>query len=406
MKCAFSLGHINLKPPLRYCACYRNQSYLGDMLTDLPSEVINNENFKTLRKQLVNNQFPEGCMSCKQFEDNSNISTRKKGLLLYEGSLETDYNQLLKNYNPETGAISIENIKSIELRFSNVCNLQCRHCNPLYSSQWEQFAKKHSGIANIDAFNNKKSQLKDTPVEVYEDILNNFVPHLKLIMIAGGEPMFHPYHYEFLDKIPKKYAKNIVLTYSSNLTLLKIKQKELLHVWSKFKQINVTISADGTGKLYNYFRHKGDWSILKSNIELFKEWQNILPLAGYITCTASAYQMFYLPQIVNEFYELIPSLHSSIVQYPEIMNSRIIHNDIKKLIKRDWEDYLQTIENSHKLKQAKKLGDELIKYMMCDHDQNLTWQDFVQYVKKADKLLGKNCQDYCPEIYKWFDYGT
>ena len=41
------------------------------------------------------------------------------------------------------------NVRTIELRFGNVCDLRCRHCSSIYSSTWAVAYNKHEGIKKL-----------------------------------------------------------------------------------------------------------------------------------------------------------------------------------------------------------------------------------------------------------------
>mgnify|MGYP000745177461 FL=1 len=60
------------------------------------------------------------------------------------------YNYLNENevaqHVDEDGNYPIEKLRSIEIRFDNICNLMCRHCSPTYSSVWEQMVKKDPAL--------------------------------------------------------------------------------------------------------------------------------------------------------------------------------------------------------------------------------------------------------------------
>ena len=71
MKCRMAWSHLDFKKG-GYAPCYRFKNYAnywdnsGDDKT--PSQVINNSDFVSVRRQLRNDQWPKGCIDCKRRE--------------------------------------------------------------------------------------------------------------------------------------------------------------------------------------------------------------------------------------------------------------------------------------------------------------------------------------------------
>ena len=66
MKCKHAWSHLDFKPG-GYAPCYRFKLYNNDLgkIPDLPSDVINNEHWKDVRRQLRKNEWPVGCKDCR-----------------------------------------------------------------------------------------------------------------------------------------------------------------------------------------------------------------------------------------------------------------------------------------------------------------------------------------------------
>ena len=76
------------------------------------------------------------------------------------------------------------------------------------------------------------------PLETFNQVVNDIGPRVEEIVIAGGEPLIQPQHYEALEKL-LPFAHNITLEYNTNLNNIVLKDKHISDLWSKFKKINI-----------------------------------------------------------------------------------------------------------------------------------------------------------------------
>lgn len=395
--CTYALGHLNHQlHQNRVSSCFRCVAKLGDHKQQLMSEIVNSEDAKKHRLTLMNGQWPDGCGSCRDFENNGLISTRLEGLQHPEFGLN------LNDYDPITGEIS--HVKTIELRFGNECNLSCRHCSPGYSSKWSTLLKKDPTLWGPLLWQTPELDNEPTIRQDYiDDILKNLVPKLMHISFSGGETLYQKQHYEFIAAIPEEHAAHIQLLYVTNGTVTEYKKYNVFDLWKKFKKVVVVVSTDGVLERYNYFRQGADWTIVEKNMRAFKN-------AGYdvyaeITC--SVYQLFYLSETIDYLYDnnLAIDLSSSIVQNPLIINPRIVPADVKKTLIDNWDQYLSSINDPAKHARAKAIGSYPINYMMGDINELPyglplkgipTWQDFANSVYIEDRLFKRSVRDSMP----------
>jgi hypothetical protein len=131
--CVLPFIHIATDPDgvTKPCCISSNRSdqNFGQQPTD---ELFNSEFYRDIRRKMHQGQSVAGCETCYVKEQSSNQSHR------------TLYNQqYLKN--PKIKSLITQsfqqdyqidsNIYYLDLRFGNLCNLQCRSCNPRNSTQ-------------------------------------------------------------------------------------------------------------------------------------------------------------------------------------------------------------------------------------------------------------------------------
>ena len=87
-------------------------------------EAWNSSTYKTIRQQFLNNERPEMCQRCFREEDAGIRSARQSA------------NKKWCKEDDEYTDTAPFDIRYVDLRLGNLCNLKCRICNPIVSSSW------------------------------------------------------------------------------------------------------------------------------------------------------------------------------------------------------------------------------------------------------------------------------
>ena len=404
--CVMPFCHVNIKQEGKVSACWRYPDKIGDYTAQTVQEIWNGKEIKELRRQLLNNERPAGCRSCWDMEDSGVRSTRLQTAIDYQNIMNIE-----KAIQTTTDDFSmpLTGLKSIELRFDNICNLMCRHCSPDYSSKWEVTVKKNTRLRNkmIQFGTFRKS---DTHVNlnqtIIDEIAHTISPNLVELMLAGGEPLYHERHYDFIKSmIP--YASKIKLSYNSNLTTLDYKGNSILDLWKQFKKVDLRVSIDGDPNCYHYVRAHSGLSTIEENIKLAQREPNIRISA---TCTTSLLNITRIVSIVEYFLSLGTYFHASLVQYPRALNPKLLPRQIKEKITTEWNDWIDNIDiniqrcvkllpttdiESHR-RNILKFGQIVVDYMNSE-DWHDYWSEFVDYSAVLDEYFDTNLIEVYPE---------
>ena len=260
------------------------------------AETRNCSMLKDVRSKMLQGERSEVCQRCNKEDDVGQQSRRRLDVRrLHE---RFDFEDSLKVTQPD-GTIDIENTPMFEadIRFSNLCNLVCRMCNPTESTQWykehknlvldrfksgdyrinlkeEKGRVKAAGgfvvTSVVDDYEVTKKQKEDwNPFDWYDhtDLWKDFETHapgISLIHISGGEPLINQKQYELLENlIDQGLAKNVTLDYNTNWTNV---PQQLFTYWKHFKRVDIGGSIDGIGLLDEYIRHPSKWPMIEKNI--------------------------------------------------------------------------------------------------------------------------------------------
>lgn len=141
-------------------------------------------------------------------------------------------------------------IKKIQFKLSNKCQLACAHCGPNYSSKWAKILKIYPTIQNSNIITDK-----------FLDELGSIFHQIDFLKFTGGEPFLDQTQWNLLKYLKKFNRKHCTLEYTTN-GLIEPKYE----LWEGWKNVNCTVSVDGFENSYEWFRRGSSWNKLLTNV--------------------------------------------------------------------------------------------------------------------------------------------
>ena len=285
-------------------------------------ESWNNDNYRELRRALANDERPERCAVCWHNEDSGIVSNRQQW--------EHD------NWNTFADKISVNDDYSVnnapywvELKVSNFCNLKCIMCST-HSS--------YKRVADLDILKKYQTDGYETrllrPTDLFASL--NEWPDMwetvHTLQFTGGEPIINKEHYDLLEGIPQHLKHKIKLRYASNLSYIKFKKYDLIKIWNEFKHVNIKVSMDGVGDVYNYIRQDGDWDTVYANMLALNDQPGIDVAAGITVQAHNIYQMPEFYQFWKESPVDLKFITANILQTPKYLSPAIWQGDYRDSI--------------------------------------------------------------------------
>jgi len=259
------------------CCIYRmdDETAYGNLNNDSMSNIVNSDNARKLKLQLINNERPVGCNNCWESDDKNLTSFRHSWN-------ERDNKQIedFLNYTSNTGDYNYSNINYWDIRPSNLCNLGCIMCTPTLSSGVWQLYSDLGMLAKDNVKKFKKMSEDDINLtlqyikeKVSENHSNGINDHF---YFAGGEPLIMPEHKKIIDMLEQENFYHVSLRYNTNLTSVVFKDINWLDKWKKFQnEIIIDASIDSTGDTAGIQRFGTDWNVIKNNLKLIAASDNI-----------------------------------------------------------------------------------------------------------------------------------
>jgi len=388
---------------------------IGWIQNDSLENIWNNHQMREVRKKVLCGERHEACKPCFDLEDQGVESLRQRHIkdAIPESRINLYPNELDKLTDDYTMPFEFP---TMEIKLNNLCNLKCRMCNPLDSTNWKDwdkvvpFYKKENNylVPTVERLVNKPGQY----IGSFDDTDNwwasfeKLLPHFRRVEFAGGEPLMDPQHYRILDML-KPYGKNIEIKYATNGTTLGISQGRTIHdYWPHFRSIAVNVSLDGIHDVYNYIRGNGDFNVVEENIREIQRIPNVSRVVGAFT--AQAGNILQAADCVDYFINKMNIVfYSHRVSYPNCLSAQVLPRELKDIaIKRLEEIKLRVpdFENVKKYPILKQITLQQIQdniNYMNSKDQSHMLNDFIEFNLQLDISRNQSLFNIMPELLEF-----
>ena len=197
--------------------------------------------------------------------NNAKLNTLKKDLLSNTENSYCNKNCLERNWYKEflNKDIIIKDetdfqLKSIDVRWGNTCQLSCTYCGPHNSSSWGNIISKFKNEPP-ESSRNYKTKLNDL-MDFFEKNKESIIR----INLVGGEPLLLKENVELLDVIPSNARVEIITNLGVDLRSNNIYKKLLS------KQVSWHVSMETVGQRFEFVRRGASWETQVANLHLLE----------------------------------------------------------------------------------------------------------------------------------------
>jgi len=407
------------------CLAEYKVGQVGHCHTQTLKEIWTGAPMQQLRDNMLNEQPSAACGRCYEQEANGFFSGRKSAN---------------KHHGHQIKKLEINPFEMTywDIRFSNLCNLKCRSCGHIFSSNWHQDQKKlvqnhfvqaykaikdlsWPEITSVDDFESLPDRIKEECITVHKvfppkdvqplsyagrhetDIWEQLEPHLdyvEQIYFAGGEPLLMEEHYRILDELVKRGLFHVKLLYNTNFTHTDLKGKSVFEYWKLFDSVAVGASLDDSGTRGEYIRKGADWAVVEQNRQ---EMLQVCPdVDFYISPTLSIMNAWHLPDFHRDWVErgfIKPQdLHVNILQDPLHYRIDIAPAEYKQRLTEKYLNHILWLrEQGDPLGRATQGFESAIQYMMATDNTHLI-DTFWRKTHELDNIRKESWQDAIPEL--------
>ena len=266
--CTAPFNGLTIREDGHVRTCCNGSISLGNLNYESIEDIQHSPILNKIRESMLNNNFHENCKSCVVIEKSSGLSPLREHYL---------------KFYPSHNAFQLKNI---DVRWNNTCNLSCMYCTPQFSSTW------------AEKLNNQNS----SPVKNYQDDLLNFilqhVDEIDEITLVGGEPMLMKQNYQLISQLPNSARISILTNLSYDLERLPC----IPNLLSRPKENTVwNISCENITHQFEYVRNGAEWAQIEKNLKFLNQhWPDLVT----INMVYNMFSAFDLVGTIERFHQL------------------------------------------------------------------------------------------------------
>lgn len=262
-------------------SCHHPQTHKVSVeeITENPAALHDSKYKIEQRIKMLNGERPDECDYCWRVEDNGSGALSDR---VYKSAEPWGFDDL--DDVTKFDVTMPSNPTYVEVSWSNVCNLKCSYCGPMFSSKWMSEIENHGPYPTSGRFGNVDS-LKETNsmpipnrdhnpyVEAFWAWWPEMSPKLQHLRVTGGEPLMSQHTFRLLQDIIDNPRPDLELSINSNMCVpdaiinkFVILAKEVIQKGA-VKRLKVFTSNEAHGFKADYIRHGMDYGKWLSNLD-------------------------------------------------------------------------------------------------------------------------------------------
>ena len=385
--CIYPWIHLHAYPTGEaYPCCHAEMGVgqVGNCRTNTLAEIWQNDAMTKLRADMLSETPNPTCGRCYEQEESGFFSGRR--------SANKHHGHHVKKLDANPFEMTYWDI-----RFSNLCNLKCRSCGHIFSSQWYQDQVKLAGLEWRD-----RNTVLNYAGRTETDMWSQLEPHLdyvEQIYFAGGEPLLMEEHYRILEELVRRGRTDVRLIYNTNFTHTDLKGRSVFEYWRLFNSVAVGASLDGMGHAAEYIRKGTKWyDVVKNRNEMIR----LCPQVDfYISSTLSVLNAWHLPDFHKEWVSagLIQpqDFNVNILQDPAHYRIDIAPAEYKQKLEAKYLKHLDWMSDRDPLQRATQGFRSAITFMNATDNTQLI-DTFWRKTYELDSIRNENIMDVLPEL--------
>ena len=385
--CMYPWIHLHAYPTGEaYPCCHAEMGVgqVGDCRKNTLEQIWTDTSMQQLRRDMLTETPNAACGRCYEQEANGFFSGRK--------SANKHHGHHVKKLEANPFEMTYWDI-----RFSNLCNLKCRSCGHIFSSQWYQDQAKLAGGDWKDR-NTVLNYAGRTELDMWQQ-LEPHLDYVEQIYFAGGEPLLMEEHYNILGELVRRGRFDVRLIYNTNFTHTDLKGRSVFEYWKQFKSVAVGASLDGMGHPAEYIRKGTRWyDVVQNRHQMIAT----CPMVDfYISPTLSILNAWHLPDFHREWTAAglirAQDLNVNILQDPAYYRIDIATHEYKQQLEAKYRKHLDWLRDRDPLQRATQGFESAITFMNATDNTHLI-DTFWRKTHELDDIRKEDILKVIPEL--------
>jgi sulfatase maturation enzyme AslB (radical SAM superfamily) len=350
--------------------CIRSAGVLGNIKDNTIQEILSNDINCGTQQRMLDQQPGPHCHPCYELENN------KAGFEIISDRIF--YIRELKKLDLSTyDTVGYHDLKTIDVRWSNLCNFGCVYCGPNFSSRWAdelEVAIKQPSLAQLTQF---------------KQYIFDHAKNLKHVYLAGGEPLLMKENLELL-QILQTQNPTVNIRVNTNLSVTNTRVFEKI---CEFENVHWTISVETMNDEFEYIRYGGKWNDFATNLK------QIVQLGHRITFNMLWFLLNYQSIFDCVDWLKLQGFHNNsfvigALLTPEYLNIRHLPEHVLQLLKLQLENKISQgpgylLEDSYR---------NMLNYVQRPFEKNL--DQSLDQLRQLDQRRGIDSSKIFTELYK------
>ena len=387
--------HMHIMPDASIipCCVAPYDDHFGNANKETLKDIWNSKKYRELRLKMLQGQKSSTCQRCYTLEESKMNSMRKSINYRFAKSFplveKTDKNGKLKQLD----------LKYFDVRFSNICNFKCRGCSPILSSAWYE---DHEKLYNYKSDKEKTINCTTNGTNNIWQQLTELIPNIDQAYFAGGEPLMMDEHYKTLEILLEHNRHDVILSYNTNMSIIRYKHYDLINLWKQFKHVFVSMSIDDIEARGEYFRKGLNWKRLIKNLDTLRAKTPHVTFS--ITITVNITNIYYLPEVYTFFlkreYIKADGVIFNMLLDPDEYRIQVLPKEFKEKVSHKLQKSIIMLKHSmprHNFSHYQQQIQNILKFLH-EKDQTHLLKQFSKRTQALDAIRGESFADTYPEL--------
>jgi organic radical activating enzyme len=288
-----------------------------------------------------------------------------------------------------------------DIRFSNLCNMRCRTCGPVFSSNWyDDHTKLYNRVPDVLGRDMARVEYTAGDEDAMLEQMEQHIPYLEQVYFAGGEPLIMKEHYYLLEKLIEYGKTDVRIQYNTNFSEMRFKSKHVFDYWKHFTNVSVGASLDAMGPRAELMRKGTDWNQTVENRQ--RMLREVPHVDFYVSSTVSAMNSLHVLDFHRTWTDLgliqAKDWNVNICQSPDWYRIDLLPKEFKDaVVIPAYEKHIEWLDPQDSLQRA-TIGYKSIIKMMESKDVSNLIPRFNLEIKKLDDVRNENFYEVFPEL--------